>query len=46
MSVMWGNNIRCTESQIQRFRVAMIGNKDPWKAFVSPGTGNSGAKYL
>lgn len=23
--------MRCTESQMQRFRVGIIGNEDPWK---------------
>lgn len=31
--IMWKNNLRCTESQIQWFRVAMIGSEDPWKVF-------------
>lgn len=30
--------MRCTENQIQRFRVAMIGNEDPWRVFESEGS--------
>ena len=36
--IMWGNNMRCTESQIQRFSIAVVGNEDPRRVFESEGS--------
>lgn len=35
MLIIWGYNMRCMESQIQKLRVSMIGNEDPWRVFQS-----------